>query len=328
MHRCRGSVLVLVIWMVVFFSIVLLGLASRGAAALSRTRRMMETLQASYLAQGALEQALTVLSADASQDIDGLNETWARPHRFDVDDAVSLGRALGDEEAKQMASEAVVWQMTDEERVLPLNTVSDRILERLLRNEAQLESDDARRLADCILDWRDTDPETRPEGAEDFYYKGRPEGYESKDGPFESVEELLLVRGVTPAVYARIRPHLTPYGNGRLNINTATEPALRALGISENGVSGVLAYRSGNDGQMGTSDDRVVGSENVLVGELGPFVGSEDLQLLARLVQQQQIGVGSSAFRVTVTSPSTHAGMHTLGAVITRDGLIEEWQAH
>src|SRR5690606_37078893 len=47
-------------------------------------------------------------------------------------------------------------------------------------------------------DWLDADDEPRPLGAEIDYYSGLSPAYACKNGPLETVEELLLVRGVTP----------------------------------------------------------------------------------------------------------------------------------
>lgn len=51
-------------------------------------------------------------------------------------------------------------------------------------------------IADCILDWLDPDDVPRANGAERDFYSSR--GYAPKNGPFETVEELLLVNGITP----------------------------------------------------------------------------------------------------------------------------------
>ena len=53
-------------------------------------------------------------------------------------------------------------------------------------------------VADAILDWMDLDDTPRQNGAERDYYSGMSPSYAPKNGPLESVEELLLVRGVTP----------------------------------------------------------------------------------------------------------------------------------
>ena len=53
-------------------------------------------------------------------------------------------------------------------------------------------------IADAILDWIDMDDEPREYGAESDYYNGLSPPYSPKNGPLESIEELLLVEGMTP----------------------------------------------------------------------------------------------------------------------------------
>ena len=53
-------------------------------------------------------------------------------------------------------------------------------------------------LADAILDFIDDDETPRSYGCESEYYGGLQPAYSSKNSPLESLDELLLVRGVTP----------------------------------------------------------------------------------------------------------------------------------
>lgn len=53
-------------------------------------------------------------------------------------------------------------------------------------------------VADSILDWIDEDDEPREYGCEIEYYSQLPTPYAPTNGPIQSVEQLLLVRGVTP----------------------------------------------------------------------------------------------------------------------------------
>lgn len=53
-------------------------------------------------------------------------------------------------------------------------------------------------IADAILDWLDEDDEPRDFGAERDYYSGLATPYEPQNGPLESIDQLLLVRDVTP----------------------------------------------------------------------------------------------------------------------------------
>lgn len=55
-------------------------------------------------------------------------------------------------------------------------------------------------IADSILDWIDSDDEPRLLGAEREYYSALAPSYEPRNGPLGSIEELLLVRDVTPAL--------------------------------------------------------------------------------------------------------------------------------
>ena len=52
--------------------------------------------------------------------------------------------------------------------------------------------------ADAIMDWIDEDDDTREYGAEYDYYQGLSSPYTPTNGPFNTVEELLLVRDVSP----------------------------------------------------------------------------------------------------------------------------------
>jgi type II secretory pathway component PulK len=69
-------------------------------------------------------------------------------------------------------------------------------------------------VANSILDWIDKDDEPRANGAEEDYYQSLSPPYHCKNGPLDSVEELLLVKGVTPALLL---------GNDR-NRNGALDP--------------------------------------------------------------------------------------------------------
>ncbi len=69
-------------------------------------------------------------------------------------------------------------------------------------------------VANSILDWLDPDDTPRTDGAEDDYYSSLPTPYHCKNGPLDSLEELLLVKGVTPQML---------YGNDR-NRNGVLDP--------------------------------------------------------------------------------------------------------
>lgn len=66
---------------------------------------------------------------------------------------------------------------------------------------------------DSMLDWLDDDDEPRPDGAEyEYYARG---GTRPRNGALRSVEEMLLIRGVTPAVLERLRGAAVAYRSNR-----------------------------------------------------------------------------------------------------------------
>lgn len=50
-------------------------------------------------------------------------------------------------------------------------------------------------LVDCLIDYRDADNTPRAQGAEQDYYSALPQPYKIRNGPFFTLEELLLVKG-------------------------------------------------------------------------------------------------------------------------------------
>jgi type II secretory pathway component PulK len=69
-------------------------------------------------------------------------------------------------------------------------------------------------VANSILDWLDPDDTPRENGAESDYYSSQTPPYQAKNGPLDSLEELLLVKGVTPQLL---------YGNDK-NRNGILDP--------------------------------------------------------------------------------------------------------
>lgn len=73
--------------------------------------------------------------------------------------------------------------------------------------------DDAQVLTDAVLDWRDRDNLKRAKGAEDDEYRSAGYSYGAKDGPFNTVEELRLVNGMTSELFNTVAPLFTVYSN-------------------------------------------------------------------------------------------------------------------
>jgi general secretion pathway protein K len=89
-----------------------------------------------------------------------------------------------------------------------------------------------------VQDWIDKNDDYRLNGAESEYYLGLPIPYRAKNAKLDSVEELLLIKGVTPQIFhgtpdkPGLVAYVTAFG-GKINANTAGDPVLRALDLPE-----------------------------------------------------------------------------------------------
>jgi general secretion pathway protein K len=81
-----------------------------------------------------------------------------------------------------------------------INTVSEALLRKII-GQMGLEEVTRDVVVDSILDWRDADDFYRINGAENEYYQSLKEPYNCKNGNLDTIEELLLVRGVTPDLF-------------------------------------------------------------------------------------------------------------------------------
>ncbi len=168
----------------------------------------------------------------------------------------SLREALSESALRSDVERRAVWQRVDSVLVavhhpgctltafavgekLNLNAIDEEQARRLLLalGASPPFADSA---AAALLDWRDEDDETRPNGAEAAWYRamGRPS---PPNRPFYSVQEVGSVRGMNRL--ESLRDHVGLHA-GAVSINHATEPVLAALpGFTPEGAAAVMAAR-------------------------------------------------------------------------------------
>jgi general secretion pathway protein K len=85
-------------------------------------------------------------------------------------------------------------------------------------------------LAEAVVDWIDQDSTTRAGGAEDLEYLTHERPYRTANQQLTSIDELRLIKGFTPEVVEKLRPHIAvlPQGTG-INLNTASAFVLAAM---------------------------------------------------------------------------------------------------
>jgi type II secretory pathway component PulK len=181
--RQRGVVLIAVMWGVFVLTALAFALSTTVRSGGEELRARKEGLQAHYLARGAVYKAVPMLTAVSSDP--------AKPAPF-VPGQRQLTWSEGDAR--------IVVDVQDESGRFDVNATPPEVLERLVMNLG-LQFQAAHDLAAAIEDWRDADSDTRLGGAEGGYYSNLREPYHPANADFRSIEELLLVRGVTPALF-------------------------------------------------------------------------------------------------------------------------------
>lgn len=275
----EGFALFLVLWVLMFLSVIVGEFCYAMRTELNIARNFKEETQAYYAARAGLCQGLKMVIENElrPQEVvrtveeELLGEEGEEPERVRINvslPAAPFGRAkyelmIGNESGK-----------------VNLNQAQAELLMMML-NGFEMDDEDREVIVDSIQDWRDEDDFHRVNGAETDYYKSQRPAYEAKNGPFDSIEELLLVKGVTPELfYGGLKDLVTVYPSpdspgsrsrrrgmagdaNRININAASPQMLLALPeMTEELVLAVLEYRESQDFL----------AESDIVGVVGPDV--------------------------------------------------------
>lgn len=175
-----------------------------------------------------------------------------------------------------------------------LNSADDDLL-RLMLDPLVADEDTISEIVDAIMDWRDSDDLHRLNGAESDYYRSLDEPYACKNGDFDTVDELLFVKGVTPEIfYGGLRDMVTVSGSdagdgqrlrrifrgrtaaatSRININAAPRSVLMALPeMTEDRIEAIETYRSEQDFKSLAEVADVVGAD--AYDAISPYISLE-----------------------------------------------------
>jgi len=205
-----GAALMLVLWLMVLMTALVGSFALSARIESLLGRGLARSVAAAEVARAGVEAAVWHLRAtDPAQRwlADGRAYVWA----------------FGDAE--------VTLRMVDVAGKLDLNAADAPLLAALIR-EAGGSTGRAEALAAALVDWRDADDFTQPQGAERAQYAAAGLPYAPKNAPFETVSELQLVLGMDAQLYARLRPHITVHSGLPLpDPRLATPAVLAALGM-------------------------------------------------------------------------------------------------
>ena len=210
----RGVALIVVLWIMVILGFLSVSFARDMVLEMDSSRYFVDDVQAGLAAASAVARARIALASyqpDPSDPTASALRDNAGEFRWvplvggsggassgPAADSGGLEKASRPEAYYSLlgqrydSDEALTFGLIDEAAKLNLNTASWQSL------AAQPGMTDE--VAQAIVDFRDPDSDPLPYGAEDEYYQSLTPAYRAKNAPLETLQELLLVRGVTPEV--------------------------------------------------------------------------------------------------------------------------------
>ncbi len=299
----RGSVFIIALWILFALSILAVSVNAYVTPQINLAKKLMNRLKMRNLAVAGVERAILELKNNDEEEYSSLNGTWSNSNsRFKdveldggifslVNEAHPEGPGRGEPELR--------YGLVDEERKININKAPQDVLKNFFEIIGEAASEKAEEIAACVKDWRDKDDQPEKDGAESFHYLTLRPPYECKNGDFQVPEELLLVKGVTPEIFNRIKDRVAVYGEGAVNINTADELVLRSLGIERELSGQIVSFRRGSDGKEATEDDNVFTESSGITAVLTDKISAsgEENSRISHLIGSGLLGVRSTVFR-------------------------------
>lgn len=336
-HQERGSLLILTVWILVLLSVFAfsVGYTVRQRIKFAEHLDTRENLRG--VAEAGVLRMVQLISSKLKGDVqaDSLESPWSNNPGLFREVRVGSGFFTVASRPEDGARDSgqpygTRYGAVDEERKLNLNRVkSQQVLGRLIEAATGMTDTESQDMAAAIMDWRDEDDYPMAGGAESGEYDRMGTDRRPKNAPYDALEELLFVRGITPEIYAKILPYLTLDGSGVQNLNTVSGEVLRAHGFPDPLVKKILLYRSGRDGREGTKDDRVFPRTGNIVTDLNQFVSLTDAERgsMESYVQSGLLGVESQNFLIrSVARMKGRKETLTVIAVAARYGGIKRWR--
>ncbi len=193
-----GMALLIVLWVLVLMTVIAGEFSYTMRNQVRMAANCKESAQAYYIAVGGINQAIYSLLQSNNPESKAAGAGDAKQHSPALSGQWRTNATIGPIPFGDTGFLKV--HIRNEGGKINLNQANEALLHILL-SPFGLEEDRERTIVDSILDWRDENSLHRANGAEDDYYQSLPEPYECRDGDFQSKEELLLVRGITPEIY-------------------------------------------------------------------------------------------------------------------------------
>ena len=261
-ERQGGSVIIVTLWTITLLTVLVTVIASENRLSARAALYQQEDLAHWAGVIGAVNQA----------EMELMLERMPRPPEV-VEDVSQVGRRPeyrfngGELELNYPAADDVTVRIYDHAGKINLNEISRARLRALIENKIGEDQDDrVDELLAAWNDWQDLNDLQSVIGAEVDYYQELDQPYRPRNGPFETVDELLLIRGFDE-VFADVdlEAAFTLFGDNELvNLNLATVEAMQLLpGLNDELIEEIIAFRQENEFRGNGDVARIVPAENM-----------------------------------------------------------------
>jgi len=328
----RGSILIVVLWSLFFLASLALTINTIITPQLNLAARLRDRVLLRQVVEAGVKRSIIEIRADETDGYDVLSDPWGVNEKafkeipLEKEKYFSVKYSVAGDEGRESET---YYGLIDEERKININSATEEVLSTFFELVAETSSRETADIVASIIDWRDEDDETSDNGAESSYYQGLDPGYDSKNGYFDLLEELLLVKGITQEIYDKVEDYLTVYGDGNVNLNTADILVLQSLGMRTSLAEKVITFRKGDDGIIGTEDDNAFNSMEdagtILSSKVGLF--AEESNEFNEIAEGENVGVRSNNFRgISIGSLQDLGLTAKIIFVINRDEQIRYWR--
>jgi len=260
----EGIALLMVLWVLMVLMVIVLSFSFMARTETLSTRSFKEGIEKKFFAEAGVER--------------GIVEIYYRVQNLALESG-DMWKTDGTSYLDQIGGGSYTVRITDESGKIDLNMLNDTsgiILKNLLINSG-VKDEDVNTIVDSTLDWKDKNVGMhRLSGAGDDYYMSLPNPYKVKHADFDTVEELLLIKGMTPEIL---------FGNGEIrgiidfltvfskmpavNINAAPKEVLIAVpGITPEIADVIIDYRE---------NKKITSAQEVgIPAESSPFINYMD----------------------------------------------------
>jgi DNA uptake protein ComE-like DNA-binding protein len=231
----NGFVLISVLWVTVILTVLVVGFGRRAmldrrAATISMDYSIVRAEARGQVQEGAVD----IVNTMALFAILGRRTGGVPIPQFQFKSAPEP--EVTGEKGNFQIEDMTYFTIEDEERKIPINAASEELLEAI--------------------------PGLTFSMVNEIISRRGGESADDEETPYQSIEEIREIDGISDDDWfgdenePGLRDVITLWGDGKINLNTASEAVLRLIpDIDEDIITGIVEFRQGPDGRLGTDDD-------------------------------------------------------------------------